>query len=403
MRADLTTTVSLSIDPASPVAEDAGTVTVTLTAATNRALAPEADVEVTVATADGTAMAGEDFESLSETITFAIGDFAAVTGGTHYEASEDVTLTVTDDALDDDDETFSIELSTSAEAGDAPTLGAALTVTITDNDDAPGAPATLTAEGGFEEATLTWTAPADAGTSTIDGYDYRVSTDTTGPFTWDPDWTAIPDSGSGAANATSYTVTMHAGAALENGTTYTFEVRARSAAGAGEGAQGERGAERGLRADPAGSRSNHCRLAGQRMRERDGGTPRGNHQLLFDKQIHHRTEKRGLRGPHRSGRFQSVGERFDRIAEWDFLRPERDNEAEFAEQQARVSTGRSLRRPDRAENVGAGIQQFAWFTSEHIRQLASTGDTGTGEKRPDITASRSLPTYRRAARVDTGR
>ena len=237
IRADLTTTVSLGIDPASPVAEDVGTVTVTVTAATNRALAPEADVEVTVATADGTAMAGEDFESLSETVTFAIADFALVTGGTHYEAAEDVTLTVTDDALDDDDETFSIELSTSEEAADPPTLGAALTVTITDDDDAPGAPATLSAEGGFNEATLTWTAPAEAGTSTIDGYDYRVSTDTSAPYTWDPDWTAIPDSGAGGANATSYTVAMHAGAALVNGTTYTFEVRARSAAGGGEGAQ----------------------------------------------------------------------------------------------------------------------------------------------------------------------
>ena len=150
IRADLTTTVSLGIDPASPVAEGVGTVTVTLTAATNRALAPEADVEVTVATADGTAMAGEDFDSLSETVTFAIADFALVTGGTHYEAAEDVTLTVTDDALDDDDETFSIELSTSEEAADPPTLGPALTVTITDDDDAPGAPATLSAEGGFE-------------------------------------------------------------------------------------------------------------------------------------------------------------------------------------------------------------------------------------------------------------
>ena len=52
-------------------------------------------------------------------------------------------------------------------------------------------------------------------------------------MTWDPDWTAVP----GGANATSYTVTMYAGSTLANGTTYTFEVRARSAAGGGPEAQ----------------------------------------------------------------------------------------------------------------------------------------------------------------------
>ena len=203
IRADLTTTVTLGIDPASPLAENVDTATVTVTAATNRALAPEADVVVTVATADGTAMAGEDFTAFSETLTFAVADFSAV-GTTHYEASEDVTLTITDDALDDDDETFSIALSVSDDATDPPTLGEALTVTITDDDDAPGAPATLAAQGGFNEATLTWTAPASAGTSAIEGYDYRVSDETAEPYDWDPDWTAIPDSGASGANATGY-------------------------------------------------------------------------------------------------------------------------------------------------------------------------------------------------------
>ena len=236
IRADLTTTVSLSIDPASPLAENVDTATVTVTAVTNRALAPEADVVVTVATADGTAMAGEDFEALSQTLTFAVADFTAV-GTTHFEKSKNLTLTITDDALDDDAETFSIALSVSADATDPPTLGEALTITITDDDDAPGAPATLAAQGGFNEATLTWTAPASAGTSDIEGYDYRVSDETAEPYTWDPEWTAIPDSGSGGANATGYTVAMHTGAALVNGTTYTFEVRARSAAGGGEGTQ----------------------------------------------------------------------------------------------------------------------------------------------------------------------
>ena len=232
----MSTAVTLSIDPASPLAEDVGTVTVTVTAASNTATAPTEVIEVTLSTADGTTTAGEDFEALSETVSFAIADFALVSAATHYEASKDVTFTITDDDLDEEDETFTIQLAVSGSPANEVTVTAETTVTITDDDDAPGAP-TLTAQGGYEESTLEWTAPANEGTSTIEGYDYRVSTDTTEPYMWDPDWTAIPDSGDGGANATSYTVTMHAGSALVNATTYTFEVRARSAAGAGEGAQ----------------------------------------------------------------------------------------------------------------------------------------------------------------------
>ena len=228
----MSTAVTLSIDPASPLAEDVGTVTVTVTAASNTATAPTEVIEVTLSTADGTTTAGEDFEALSETVSFAIADFALVSAGTHYEASNDVTLTITDDDVDEEDETFAIQLAVSGNPANEVTVAADTTVTITDDDEVPGAP-TLTAQGGYEEATLEWTAPANEGTSTIDGYDYRVSD---AAITWDPDWTAVPDSGAGGGNASSYTVTMYAGSALANATTYTFEVRARSAAGAGEGA-----------------------------------------------------------------------------------------------------------------------------------------------------------------------
>ena len=169
-------------------------------------------------------------------MSFAIADFTLVSEGTHYEASKEVPLTITNDPVDEEDETFSLQLTVSGSPANEVTVAADTTVTITDDDDVPGIP-TLTAQGGYEAATLQWTAPVEVGTSTIEAYDYRVSTDTTAPYTWDPDWTAIPDSGAGGANETSYTVATHAGAALLNGTTYTFEVRARSAAGGGEGAQ----------------------------------------------------------------------------------------------------------------------------------------------------------------------
>ena len=223
---------TLAIAPASPVAENVGTVTVTVTAANNAPTPLEAPVELSLATADGTAIAGEDYVALSQTVTFAVSNFALVDKDTHYEASSNVMLTITDDDVDEGDETFTIVLEPSGDSAGSVSRPPDLIVTIAEDDEAPGAP-TLTAEPGDAEVTLKWTAPASAGTSTIDGYDYRVSEQTVAPFTWDPDWTAI----AGGAGATSVTVTMHGSATLANGTPYTFEVRARSAAGGGEAAQ----------------------------------------------------------------------------------------------------------------------------------------------------------------------
>ena len=98
-------------------------------------------------------------------------------------------------------------------------------ITITDDDEVPGKPA-LSAAFGDMAATLNWTAPGDPGTSPVDGYDYRRSAD--GGTTWDPDWSEVP----GGASAASHTVES-----LANGTEYTFEVRARSAAGDGEASE----------------------------------------------------------------------------------------------------------------------------------------------------------------------
>ena len=72
---------------------------------------------------------------------------------------------------------------------------------------------------------MSWSAPESDGA--IIRYDYRRSSD--GGTTWgDPEWHAIPTSGAGEANETGYVV-----ADLDNGETYTFAVRAVSAAGAG--------------------------------------------------------------------------------------------------------------------------------------------------------------------------
>ena len=133
-------------------------------------------------------------------------------------------LQTTDNALDEPDGSVTVKLlpGTGYTLGDATSA----TITVTDDDDPPGAP-TLAVTPGNAQAALAWTAPSDTGSETISGYDYRVSDDAT--VTWDPDWTAILDSAPGETNAASYTVST----GLTNGTAYTFELRARNAIGAG--------------------------------------------------------------------------------------------------------------------------------------------------------------------------
>ena len=83
----------------------------------------------------------------------------------------------------------------------------------------PPAPADLVASHGDGEVALSWAAPG----SGVTRHEYRYRT--TGSY---PDeWTEIDDSGAGGANASGFTVTR-----LDNGTAYTFEVRA-VASGAG--------------------------------------------------------------------------------------------------------------------------------------------------------------------------
>ena len=141
-----------------------------------------------------------------------------------FTTTKALSLPTTDDALDEPDGSVTVKLL----PGTGYTLGTetSATITVTDDDDPPGAP-TLAVTPGNAQAALAWTAPSDTGSETISGYDYRVSDDAT--LTWDPDWTAIADSAPGETNAASYTVST----GLTNGTAYTFELRARNAIGAG--------------------------------------------------------------------------------------------------------------------------------------------------------------------------
>ena len=87
----------------------------------------------------------------------------------------------------------------------------------------PTAPASLSVAPGDAQVILTWSAPASDGGSAVTGYEYTSNADAATPT-----WTDVPDSGSGGANETEYTVTS-----LVNNTAYAFAVRAENANGQG--------------------------------------------------------------------------------------------------------------------------------------------------------------------------
>ena len=133
----------------------------------------------------------------------------------------DHVTTTTADALDEADGSLTATLF----PADGYTVGSpkTATVTILDDDEVPGAIGDLAAAPGDERVILSWSPPMDEGTSPVLGFDYRARKETA------TNWSNWTDTGvdPGASNP-AYTVTN-----LDNGTPYTFEVRARSAAGKG--------------------------------------------------------------------------------------------------------------------------------------------------------------------------
>ena len=139
----------------------------------------------------------------------------------NWRNSQTVTVNVSEDAGGDKETT--VLLKHTVTGGDYPgVLVSDVTVKIP-VEGAPGAPTRLSATDGDRSVTLSWSAPADDGGSAIVRYQYRYQP-SGGSFT---QWAAVP----GGASATSYTVT-----GLENGTSYTFEVRAMNAISPGQGA-----------------------------------------------------------------------------------------------------------------------------------------------------------------------
>ena len=165
------------------VAEGTSTVTLTVTRTGGNAGA----VSVSYATADGTATATNDYTAKTGTLSWAAGDSAAKT----------FTVTITNDAVAESTETFGLVLS-------SPTGGATLgaqsssTVTVSDNDTAPGALAFSAASYSLAEtggsATITVTRTGGSGGAVTVTYAAVSGTATAGA-----DFTAVSGSLSWAA------------------------------------------------------------------------------------------------------------------------------------------------------------------------------------------------------------
>ena len=160
-------------------AEDGGNVvfTVSISAASGD------EVTVGYATSDGTATAGQDYTETSGTLTFPANSVA----------SQTISVPVTDDAVDEEEETFTLTLSNvqvASLSGDGETL--TVTGTITDDDD-PAVTASFgqasygVAEGSTVEVTVTLSADPER--------------EVTVPLTHDPqgdtgsgDYSGVPES-----------------------------------------------------------------------------------------------------------------------------------------------------------------------------------------------------------------
>ena len=139
----------------------------------------------------------------------------------NWRSDQTVTVMVADDA--GGEEPMSVTLTHAVTGGDYAGVGVSDVTVMIPVEGTPSAPTGLTATGGDQQVTLSWGAPSSDGGSAIVRYQYRVQQSGRSFIEWAPI--------SGGASATSYIVT-----GLENGTSYTFEVRAVNGVGGGQGA-----------------------------------------------------------------------------------------------------------------------------------------------------------------------
>jgi len=152
---------TFSIDPVTTsVSEDGGTVTLTV----NRAGGNSGAVMVDFATADGSATAGSDYAANSGTLSFADG-----------VSSQTITITINDDNVDEDNETFTVDLSNATGGADIGSNDSS-EVTILDDDNAGQLSISPTATSVDEGAgTVTLTVNRTGGTDGAVSVDFATA------------------------------------------------------------------------------------------------------------------------------------------------------------------------------------------------------------------------------------
>ncbi len=134
---------TFSVSGPETVAEGAETASYTV----SLSVEPAADVTVEYATADGTATAGSDYVATSATLTFT---------PMNWNTPQTVMVTITDDLVDEDEETFTFALSNQSSGTALSSTAASLTTSILD-DDVRGLTLSTTALTVDEGATTTYT------------------------------------------------------------------------------------------------------------------------------------------------------------------------------------------------------------------------------------------------------
>ena len=126
----------LSVSP-NPIGEGMGETIATITVTTKGDQRPHGKVAIPLTTSDGTATSGEDYTELDTTLTFAESDFTQIDldGNTRHQAIKTANISITQDIVDEDDESFNVDMGppsdtlVTLESGSADT-----SVTITDDD-----------------------------------------------------------------------------------------------------------------------------------------------------------------------------------------------------------------------------------------------------------------------------
>ena len=206
--------IDVTLSAPDSVAEDVDAFVVQVSAKTVSDEEPHGSLSVLLRSSDSTANAGSDYSSLSENVRFLPADFTRIEegGDGRYVATASQAVTIFDDSMREDDETFALELTRSVIIGEDVNLPLEpLVVIIMDNDTLPppGKVSGLSVTEGDAQLALSWSAVGGAtgykvqwksGTQTFadaatDGRQHVISSGTTTAYTI-----------TGLTNSTPYTV-----------------------------------------------------------------------------------------------------------------------------------------------------------------------------------------------------